>query len=310
MKKTVLKRKGVFSKGKFNSKLTRALAIAGTCGVIAVTSLTGCTYPSDEVDMVKYMNSTVISGINRSDEVKKELGGITISNFNFTRAEFKDVDDELADVEIYGISRYQCEAQEESAYTALTYTVEKADIERVNQVYKVTAVYILAKAIEGKEPNSISFVKLNDFEDVIKLNKIAKDYVVNNLDEKYRLNDLLVFAIGNFQFDEVNQEVSFETETTVDYKKIASRVLRPGFITSTEYEHSISYQRHRIGLNVSKEEFEQIRSNNALAVKIFIEAFEEGNAEKYSIELCETKKEPDAIIISPKSYRYWTSLSK
>ena len=291
--KAILKNNKTTCKMSRLSKLKtflKTIFVSGVISIVALTSLTACSSKTSKA--LNDLNENVLTTLNNS-QVVQEYAERAYENFNFTGANFEDIDEKILSVDVYGISSWKEDATNKKGYATLNYLVEKSDFSEINNnTAKILSA--LSKAISKKQPKSFSTVEMNNIKS---FNKTAKSFVENTGDDRYNYDDSLIFAVETPEIDETNQTVSFTVKSNVDFVHhwTTAMMMYTGSsfipVIINHFDHDESIQTHQMKLNLTKEEISEIKENEALIFDKFAEFVNNNETSKYTISTINIQKD-------------------
>lgn len=268
-------------------KNIKRIVVLGAAGLALVTGLTGCSKAMKEAQA--NIDDKVVTVMNADDEVMARLGG-EISNFTFLSADTTKENNNQYTVDINGIATTK--ATDEKAYTTLNYLIDGKYFDSMEKATHENIINTLASVVENEKFNSIS---VNKVKDVKALNE-AMGLVSESPVEDYRINENFLYGIGNVEFNDKENVVSFTAKETTKFGKTTTDVswgvtgigsdggLEFGWVVSTKTDYKTFFIDQKVYVKLSKEDFEKAKTDESVIFEKFVGYVNNNQKDNYVIK--------------------------
>lgn len=268
-------------------KNIKRIVVLGAAGLALVTGLTGCSKAMKEAQA--NIDDKVVTVMNADDEVMARLGG-EISNFTFLSADTTKENNNQYTVDINGIATTK--ATDEKAYTTLNYLIDGKYFDSMGKATHENIINTLASVVENEKFNSIS---VNKVKDVKALNE-AMGLVSESPVEDYRINENFLYGIGNVEFNDKENVVSFTAKETTKFKKTTTDVSwgitgigsdggpEFGWVVSTKTDFKTFFIDQKVYVKLSKEDCEKAKTDESVIFEKFVGYVKNNQKDNYVIK--------------------------
>lgn len=249
----------------------RRIVILGAAGLALATGLTGCSRPIEEAQA--NIEDKVVTVLKADEETMARFGG-EVSNFTFLSADTTK-DNNKYNVDINGIATTK--ETNEKAYTTLNYLVDGKYFDSMDQATHENIINTLASVVQNEKFNSISVNKVKD----VKALNDAMGVVSESPVEDYHFNRNFLYGIGNVEYNENENVVSFTAKDTTEFKRTTSDLNwgitgigsdggpEFGWVVSTKTEYKTFFIDQKVYVKLSKEDFENAKTDERVIFQKF-----------------------------------------
>lgn len=271
---------------KKNNKINR-IVVLGVAGLALVTGLTGCSKPMKEAQA--NIDDKVVTVMNADEETMARLGG-EVSNFTFLSADTTKNNNNQYNVDINGITTTK--ETNEKAYTTLNYLVDGKYFDSMDKATHENIINTIATVVENEKFNSISVNKVKD----VKALNDAMGNVSESPVEDYCFNRNFLYGIGNVEYNESENVVSFTAKDTTEFKRTSTDINwgitgfgsdggpEYGWVVSTKTEYKTFFMDQKVYVKLSKEDFEKAKVDESIIFQKFTEYVKNKEKDNYVIK--------------------------
>lgn len=271
------------------SKVKQTLVILGLVGTIftGALGLTGCT-SSEYKQAQENIDVAVTETLNSAEIQAKEKG--LFSNYTFLAADVKQENDSQYLVGINGIAE-RAETNKKE-YTTINYLVSNSYFENEeNTKNDVAIINTLAEIVKNENYQDYSIANVNDLDG---LNNAMGDVTESPIDG-FRENSNFLYGVGNVQFSEEDNVVSFTTKELTKFSRTRNEITygivsyidgKPQYGTVikpvTDYESF--FIDNTVYIKLTPEEMERAKVDESIVFDKFIEYVKNQQKDKYVIQ--------------------------
>ncbi len=270
----------------------RRLFVAGAILVMGASIFTACTSKLAKASV--NFDKSAIYALNNSSVVQ-EVIDTEFNDFAFLGADFTRVDEDNLDVDISGVAKYN--QGQNKAIVKMSYTLNDDIFDGVDELKKHEVVEALGNAIQSEEMREFDLMQVSNIK---ALNDTLKEISESPIDG-YDFKNGMVVSLGNLQFNEDDNTISFQMKNHNDYVHTTT-VMQPMIIPNgnggsttvmrpvTTYSYEDFLHTNDIYIKVSDKEMEEMKADPSKIIDTFINYVKNGEKGKYVVNSVEIDK--------------------